>query len=109
MRPPVGAGSCDPIIVRLFEALERPRPGFESGRVGGLSKRIWPVWMARFRFNHCAASEMPTGILAVLTQNDELPRSAKILPGFCQNERPMKRRRSRLGSCPVWCAETILV
>src|SRR5580765_6268399 len=68
MRLPVGARSRDPIIVRFFEALERPRPGFERGSVGGLVQCIWPEWVARFRFKHGRPRLWHgTGILAVLT------------------------------------------
>src|SRR5882762_4134377 len=52
MRRPVGTVSRNPIIVRCFEALERPGPGFERVRVGRLVQRIRPVRVARLGFKH---------------------------------------------------------
>src|ERR1700682_4844854 len=52
MRLPIGARSRDPIIMRFFEALKCPGPGFEGGRVGGVVERIWPVRVARCGFKH---------------------------------------------------------
>ncbi len=55
MRPAIRPRGRDPVIVRFFETLERPRSGFETGRrVVGLLQCIWPVWMTRFWFKHGA-------------------------------------------------------
>ena len=55
MRPPIGPRCGDPVVVRIFQTFERPRPGLEAGgRVAGLTQRIWPVRMTRFWLKHGA-------------------------------------------------------
>ena len=53
MRTAIGSRGGDPIIVRLLEALEGPRPGFQAGCVlGRLFEGIRPVGSADSWFEH---------------------------------------------------------
>jgi hypothetical protein len=55
MRAPIGPGSGDPIVMRFFEAFEGPGPWLETGgRLDRLAKRIGPIGMSGFRFEHNA-------------------------------------------------------
>src|SRR5580693_4054958 len=53
MRAAAGSGSGDPIVVRFFETLEGPAPGFQA--LGGILRHggvVWPVGTAWRGFIH---------------------------------------------------------
>ena len=53
MRAAIRSGCGNPIIVRIFETLERPTPRLETG--GGIRSRlqcVWPMRTAGFGFGH---------------------------------------------------------
>jgi len=53
MRATIGASRGDPIVVGFFEALERPRPRFETTQVfRGILNGIRPIRPAGFGFDH---------------------------------------------------------
>ncbi len=51
-----GTRRGDPIVVRFFEALKGPLPGFEAGRVvGRILQGVRPVGTACLGFGHCTS------------------------------------------------------